>query len=513
MGKHLRGESGPALCARCERQNINALGISSLVGALFVYVFLSFVAPSEVPTRSVRGWQDVAFFLGFVAVSGFLVSRKSITLGRRATQWLIEDREPTPVEGVATLQLPLTLALIAFAAWVAAAIFFGALTSVTHTAIRVATVSLTILDGGLVSCTIGFLLSERAQRPTIARLLAAQGESVPRTLGVRSRLLLTWALGSGVFFAGLALLPIASRTATVRADISVAVVTMSVAGLLFGAAVMLMAAKSVSEPLDSVRAALARIGTGDLDVEIDVDDAGEIGMLQRGVNQMAAGLRERERLADLFGRHVGHDVAQLALAQGTGLESEQREASVLFVDLIGSTAMAEVLAPAAVVETLNAFFATVVRVVAAEGGWVNKFEGDGALCVFGAPAQQADHAARALRAARALHGELVRLGATHPGLEAAIGVSAGPLVAGNVGTESRYEYTVIGRPVNEAARLTDLAKGRPGRVLAGAGALDRAGDEARRWASLGAVALRGQQAPAAIYAPAASVPVDSFSTQ
>ena len=153
------------------------------------------------------------------------------------------------------------------------------------------------------------------------------------------------------------------------------------------------------------------------------------------------------------------------------------------------------------VRTLNAYFDAVVRVVSAEGGWVNKFEGDGALCVFGAPATQPDHAARALRSARALHLEIEMLAPAFPGLDAAIGVSSGVLVAGNVGTEQRYEYTLIGRPVNEAARLTDLAKGRPGRVLAGQGATDRAGDEMGRWVSAGTVALRGQSTPVAIYEP------------
>jgi adenylate cyclase len=216
---------------------------------------------------------------------------------------------------------------------------------------------------------------------------------------------------------------------------------------------------------------------------------------------MVEGLRERQRLADLFGRHVGTEVAQQAIEQGTGVDSEQRDASVLFVDLIGSTALAEVLSPHEVVRTLNAYFDAVVRVVSAEGGWVNKFEGDGALCVFGAPATQPDHAVRALRAARALHGALEQLAPAFPGLDAAIGVSSGVLVAGNVGTEQRYEYTVIGRPVNEAARLTDLAKGRPGRVLASEGAADRGADELHRWASLGTVALRGQSSPVAIYEP------------
>jgi adenylate cyclase len=216
---------------------------------------------------------------------------------------------------------------------------------------------------------------------------------------------------------------------------------------------------------------------------------------------MVAGLRERQRLADLFGRHVGTEVAQRAIQQGSGIESEQREASVLFVDLIGSTAMAEVLSPHEVVRTLNAYFDAVVRVVSDEGGWVNKFEGDGALCVFGAPATQPDHAARALRSARALRRELGALASAYPGLDAAIGVSSGVLVAGNVGTEQRYEYTLIGRPVNEAARLTDLAKGRPGRVVAGQGATERAGDESQKWASLGTVALRGQSSPVAIFEP------------
>jgi len=78
---------------------------------------------------------------------------------------------------------------------------------------------------------------------------------------------------------------------------------------------------------------------------------------------------------------------------------------------------------------------------------------------------------------------------------------SGPLVAGNVGTESRYEYTVIGRPVNEAARLSDLAKGKPSRVLSSQEAIARAGDEAAKWVSVGNVALRGQSAPTEVYEP------------
>ena len=136
---------------------------------------------------------------------------------------------------------------------------------------------------------------------------------------------------------------------------------------------------------------------------------------------------------------------------------------------------------------------------------MNKFEGDGALCVFGVPGYQPDHEARALRAARRLRERLVEVGHDHPGLDAGIGVSSGTVVAGNVGTEERFEYTVIGRAVNEAARLTDLAKQRPGRVLASSSAVRASGPERSHWADRGRVGLRGQQKPTEIYEPAVPV--------
>jgi adenylate cyclase len=129
---------------------------------------------------------------------------------------------------------------------------------------------------------------------------------------------------------------------------------------------------------------------------------------------------------------------------------------------------------------------------------VNKFEGDAALCIFGAPVEQDDHAARALRAARELRKRL----RTDAGLEAAVGVSSGVAVAGNVGTERRYEYTVIGDPVNEAARLTELAKQRPERLLASGRSLQAAGDsEASHWRLEGEVVLRGRAQPTQLAVP------------
>jgi adenylate cyclase len=101
----------------------------------------------------------------------------------------------------------------------------------------------------------------------------------------------------------------------------------------------------------------------------------------------------------------------------------------------------------------------------------------------------------------ALRHDLEQLANAHPGIDAGIGVASGTVVAGNVGTEQRYEYTIIGGPVNVAARLTELAKERDGRVMAAASSMERAADEAGHWTVLGTVALRGQSVPTTIYEP------------
>jgi adenylate cyclase len=273
-------------------------------------------------------------------------------------------------------------------------------------------------------------------------------------------------------------------------------------GALIGGVVALkIVARSLAEPLQRVRGALALVESGDLAADVPVNDGSEVGVLQAGFNSMVAGLRERERLRDLFGRHVGEHVARAALENGTRLGGEQRDAAVLFVDLIGSTSLASERSPDEVVALLNRFFALVVDSVRIHGGWVNKFEGDGALCVFGAPDDVEDPAGCALAAARTLS---ARLRSELPDLSAGIGVSAGTVVAGNVGAQERFEYTVIGDPVNEAARLMQLAKRVPERVLASEATLARAGAvERSSWRQDGQTTLRGRAKPTRLIVPAA----------
>jgi adenylate cyclase len=281
--------------------------------------------------------------------------------------------------------------------------------------------------------------------------------------------------------------------------LGVSVIVLGVIGLAVGLLLITGLARSLAERIEALRIAAGAVGRGELEAEVTVDDGSELGLLQADFNRMVSGLRERERLRDLFGRQVGEDVVQHALERGVELGGEAREAAVLFIDLQGSTALAERRDPVEVVTLLNSFFAIVVEVVAAHSGWVNKFEGDAALCVFGAPLPDERAATNALATAREL---AARLTSELGELSAGIGVSAGRVVAGNVGAAKRFEYTVIGDPVNEAARLCDLAKTRAERVLASGAALQRAETEEReRWRPGEEITLRGRSAATVVAVP------------
>jgi adenylate cyclase len=214
---------------------------------------------------------------------------------------------------------------------------------------------------------------------------------------------------------------------------------------------------------------------------------------------MVRELSERQRMRDLFGRYVGEDVARRALERGTELGGQERDVAVLFVDLVGSTQLAATRPPGEVVSLLNEFFRVVVDSVQNHGGFVNKFQGDAALCIFGAPIEHPDASGAALTASRELHDELV---AVLGQIEFGIGVSAGRAIAGHIGAQARFEYTVIGDPVNEAARLTELAKLEEGHVLASAIAVSGALDaEALCWQVGEIVELRGRTAPTQLARP------------
>ncbi|MEA2480810.1 MAG: adenylate cyclase [Thermoleophilaceae bacterium] len=474
---------------------------ATAIGAVVVFVFLTAIlpAPSGTPSQDAIPLNFVVFVLYMALALGVGAKYGRGMLDRRL-DWLQNDREPDAAEQQATLRLPFDQMLLPGLGWAGAAILFGLLNTrySGELGFRVAT---TIVMGGLTTCALFYLLGERTLRGVAARALATGPPLRPVAPGVVARSVIAWTLATAIPVGGIGLVAFGVIQGDTPNNDATAwsVVFLAVATIVSGIVTTVAAARSVAEPIRSVRAGLARIAAGDADVEVEVYDASEVGLLQAGFNQMAAGLRERERLRDLFGRHVGVDVARRALEGDIKLGGELRDAAVLFVDIVGSTRLASETEPEHVVEMLNEFFAVVVEVVEANDGWVNKFEGDAALCIFGVPTGDERCVTNALAAAREL---AQRLGAD--GLPAAgIGVSAGSVVAGNVGAPHRLEYTVIGDPVNEAARLTELAKDEPQRVLASEAALTAADDdESARWELGDAVQLRGRTQSTKLARPA-----------
>jgi len=359
----------PLLGDQVSKRGMAGVIVANAAGAVFIFTFLTFLAPREGPTPDGSTLADVVALVAYLVVSitlcGFVIDR---TIDRAAA-WVQEDRAPTPIERRKTLALPRRLAALSFVPWIGAAVFFGALSGVYYgrSATYVLEVAFGTLDAGLVSCTISFLLLERAMRPLFVYALADAEPHEGRVGGIRLRLLITWALGSGVPIGAMAFLPFAAHGATENPDIGPAVVVLSTFGLLAGLVVTAGTARSVAEPLRQIERALREVKAGDLGVQVTIDRTGDLGALQMGVNEMVRGLRERARLEELFGKHVGAEVAQRALEQGSGLDSEQREASALFVDIIGSTAMAEVLPPGEVVATFGLVIVVFAAVRAGRG--------------------------------------------------------------------------------------------------------------------------------------------------
>lgn len=186
----------------------------------------------------------------------------------------------------------------------------------------------------------------------------------------------------------------------------------------------------------------------------------------------------------------------LSGGEGGGLTRMKRaEVSVLFADLVGFTPLAESAEPEEVAALLGEYFTGAVEAIFAEGGTLDKFIGDGVMAFFGAPVAQPDHARRAVRAARGILAALDRWNAEReaagrPPLAVRLAVNSGPVVVGEVGSEQRVDYTVLGNTVNVAARLEESVA-RAGEVVVSAGTLERLGEEAGEAEGLGELALKG----------------------
>jgi adenylate cyclase len=210
-------------------------------------------------------------------------------------------------------------------------------------------------------------------------------------------------------------------------------------------------------PIRDLAEGTERVAAGDYSQRLPVVQDDDLGALAASFNRMQAGLAERQRLQSAFGTYVDPALAARLLDQGDDVfTGERRQVTVMFVDIRDFTPFAEANTAEDAVARLNALFEIVVPAVVDAGGHVNKFLGDGALAVFGAPNDLADHADAAVSSAVLIH----RLVAERFGgaLRIGIGINTGVVIAGTIGGGGKLEFTLIGDTVNVAARVEQLTK-------------------------------------------------------
>ncbi len=278
------------------------------------------------------------------------------------------------------------------------------------------------------------------------------------------------------------------------------------AGIMVAAGVFLSLALSLyfSRPINKLRESVIAVGMGDLSHRVSMNRKDELGELGAAMNRMAETLELKERIQDSFGRYVTPEIVDMIVAhpERQWMRGARVNASILFVDIRGFTTISEDKDPAWIVDMLNDYFTRVTDAVISHGGNVNKFLGDEAMAIFGAPLANPRHADSAVRAAIKIQ-KAVRLVVDEgehgrASISVGVGVNSGDVVAGNLGSKKRMEYTVIGDDVNVASRLTAMA--RPGEILISKETYDRMENkDGLRVEERGSMEVKGRRTRISVY--------------
>jgi adenylate cyclase len=476
--------------------------VPQILGSAFnIWYNATVIEPLFTPALKQRFFEAVVLYNSVVYPVGVFLWVKRIFSFRDLFRRLRAGTVRTPRSGVPTdasltqarrqlIHLPWFAAAICSVAWfLCIPIFLGALLQIQHPLDPrlLWHLPISFCISGFIAITHTFFLVELASHwglfPVFFRDTRADLTPNIFTLSLRGRGIM-WAISASICpIASLLLLIFAPRSPVMSAEWLA--VFVGVVGIAFGIFTALMLSWLIAKPIDQMRAAADAVSRGNL--HVDVGPAGaaradEFGRLLSEFDQMVRQLREKEKLRQTFGLHVGKRAAEQILAHDPGLSGIEQEITVMFVDMRSWTARASVSAPADVVEVMNDFFRVTVRVVEEEHrGMVNKYLGDGFMAIFGAGESDSDHAQDAVAAGREilsavnrLNDELASKG--HAPIRIGIGIHCGPAIVGSIGTPQRLEFTAIGNTVNIASRIEGLTKAVGRSLLVTAAVRDRSGD-------------------------------------
>ncbi len=277
---------------------------------------------------------------------------------------------------------------------------------------------------------------------------------------------------------------------------------MSIAVTALGA---IRIARRITRPVSQLGAAAREIERGNYSVRVGGEASDEIGELGRAFDRMATGLAERDNMRDILGKVASNEVVTRLLEGGDiELGGEQRDVTVMFTDIRNFTALVERLTPDQSLQLLNEFLTVISEVIEAHGGVVDKYLGDGVMALFGAPVTRPDDAERALHCALEIRRRVEGLGPVlaarglpHP--QVGMGINTSRVIAGNIGSPSRLNYTVLGDGVNLASRLEGLTKRYHVPIVIGVTTRELVRDIVCR--ELDKVRVRGKTVPERIFEP------------
>ncbi|WCL49711.1 adenylate/guanylate cyclase domain-containing protein [Leptospira sp. GIMC2001] len=227
--------------------------------------------------------------------------------------------------------------------------------------------------------------------------------------------------------------------------------------------IVLIFSKNMTKPILRLVDAAKNIEKGNFNVNIQESSGDEIGILTRSFVNMGKGLSERDKIKDAFGKFVNTELAEKAMSGSLALGGTRRECTIFFSDIRNFTAISEQLEPEAVVEFLNDYMTEMVSCINRMGGIVDKFIGDSIMAIWGAINSTKNDTERAIDTAIMMRNALIQLNAKRrsnkkPFIRIGIGINTGPVIAGQIGSEERLEFTVIGDAVNLASRIEALNK-------------------------------------------------------
>jgi len=245
------------------------------------------------------------------------------------------------------------------------------------------------------------------------------------------------------------------------------VIAMSLFIIMFGIAIAVFFGFGFSRPIKKLVVATQEIGKGNYGYKLNMKRNDELGNLAAAFDYMSNELWTKSLMQESFGKYVGSEILDMILAdpENPWLKGKRGEATVLFTDIRRFTAYSEAKEPEELVEGLNKYFNIASSHILLHGGYIDKFLGDGVLGIFGVPITCEDHVARAVKAAVAMQREIKELDEKGDQLLSSmgIGINSGIVISGNIGSQVKMEYTVIGDTVNVASRLNGLAG--PGEII------------------------------------------------